>query len=259
VTHPTRPEAPRTPRRQSAGDVRIVLVETAHPGNIGAAARAMRTMGLDRLWLVRPAEFPSRAADERAVAAAGVLAEARVVDRLEAAVGDCTRVFGTAGRPRQHPLPQIEPREAADRVAQAAEAGESVALVFGPERDGLSNADMALCSDQLRIPTDPDYPSLNLGAAVQLVCWEVFAARRAREGAGAGDVAAGDPSARPARVDELEHFFARLRGVLDARAFFDAANSDPTFMRIRRVLGRARPDERELALLHGLVRLMERP
>lgn len=239
----------------SARDIRIVLVEPRHPGNVGAAARAMKTMGLDRLVLVRPAEFPSVEAEQRAVSAADVLGGAPVVDALRDAIADCSLVIATTGRARRHAHPILGPREAASQVVREAAAGASVAIVFGPERDGLSNQDLDACGFQLQIPTDDALPSLNLAAAVQLVCYELRMASAELASHGGGQPAVGATHPKQA---ELEFFYAKLRDALEAADFFDAANPEPTFTRIRRIFGRARPDSTELLLLHGLVRLMRK-
>ena len=239
----------------STRDIRIVLVEPRHPGNVGAAARAMKTMGLDQLVLVRPDEFPALEAEQRAVSAVDVLERARVVDRLSDAMDGCSLVIGTTGRMRQHAHPILGPREAAAKSVSEADAGASVAILFGSERDGLSNEALDACAYQLTIPTDDALTSLNLAAAVQLVCYEILMASVEPSEGGDGQP---DGGATYPTQDEIEFFFARLREALDARSFFDAENPEPTFTRIRRILGRARPDSAELLLLHGLVRLMRR-
>jgi len=234
-------------------DIRIVLVEPSHPGNIGAAARAMKTMGLEQLVLVRPAEFPALEADQRAVSAVDVLERAQVVDELSDATRDCSLVIGTTGRVRQHAHPILDPREAARKGIAEAQAGASVAILFGSERDGLSNDALDACAYQLRIPTGDALPSLNLAAAVQLVCYEMLMAANTTGGRSDRTLDAPYPT-----QDEIEFFYSRLRAALDAHDFFDAQNPEPTFTRIRRIFGRARPDSNELHLLHGLVRLMDK-
>lgn len=247
-------DSSRSSRGDAAPDIRIVLIEPRHPGNIGAAARAMKTMGLEQLVLVRPVEFPSEEAERRAVAAADLLERARVVERLDDAISDCTLVVGTTGRTREHPHPVLDAREGGRLLAAEATAGAATAVLFGCERDGLSNEALDACHYQLRIPTSDALTSLNLASAVQLVCYEIRMALAAgTEGASAAEAL----PARPTQA-ELEIFYSRLREALDSHDYFHAMNPTPTFTKIRRIFGRARPDAHELKLLHGLVKLMHR-
>jgi TrmH family RNA methyltransferase len=246
--------ASRASSARDAPDIRIVLIEPRHPGNIGAAARAMKTMGLERLVLVRPVDFPSLEAEQRAVSAVDVLERARVVEQLDDAVSDCTLIVGTTGRAREHPHPELDARDAGRLIAHEATSGAKTAVLFGCERDGLSNTALDACHYQLRIPTSDALTSLNLASAVQLVCYEIRMA-----------IAAAAPAATPeaplpvypTRAD-LEIFYTRLREALDSHDYFHALNPTPTFTKIRRIFGRARPDDHELKLLHGLVKLMHR-
>ena len=159
----------------SLTDIRIVLVEPAHPGNIGAVARAMKTMGLSRMILVRPAAFPSVEATHRASGAEDLLESARLVLSLSEAIADCRLVMGCSARPRSVRHPLLDARAGAAQLVAEADEGDPVALVFGPERSGLANADLDLCTHQVQIPTHPEFSSLNLGAAVQLLAYELVA------------------------------------------------------------------------------------
>ena len=149
--------------------VRIVLVGTVHSGNIGAAARAMKNMGLRRLYLAAPVEFPHREATYRAVQAADLLESAVVTASLAEAVADCSLVIGTSARERRIQLPQLGPRELGP-LCLGERRGEEIALVFGREDSGLSNEELRLCHWHVHVPTSADYSSLNLAAAVQLLC-----------------------------------------------------------------------------------------
>ena len=149
----------------------VVLVETSHPGNIGAAARAMKTMGLRQLALVRPRAFPSAEATARASGADDLLMQARVVDSLAEAVSDCGVVIGTTARPRYLEWPIMAPREAATWAAGTAAAGR-IALVFGREQTGLTNEELTACHQAIRIPTSGEFSSLNLAQAVQICAYE---------------------------------------------------------------------------------------
>src|SRR5690606_18515864 len=195
----------------AAGRIRVVLVGTQHPGNIGAAARAMKTMGLRRLALVAPRHFPHAEASAMAASAGGVLERATVHADLAEAVADCRLVMGCTARDRRIALPQLAPREAAGRAVGSA-AGAEVALVFGRERTGLENAELQLCHCAVHIPSDPECSSLNLAAAVQVLAYELRlalleAGQAARVQAGVGDVAASHA--------ELEGFFGQLHDTLD--------------------------------------------
>ena len=240
--------------QRTARDIRIVLVDPTHPGNVGAAARAMKTMGLEDLVLVRPAEFPSYEAERRAVAAADVLERARVVDDLSDAVGDCALVIGTTGRAREYAHPVLDAREAGPRIVAEAKAGASVAVLFGTERTGLSNDSLNACNYQLLIPTGEALSSLNLAAAVQLVCYEILMADSTHE---TTEASTRSLPSYPTQK-EVEFFYQRLLGILEARDYFDAVNPVHTFTKIRRIFGRARMDAHELSLVHGLVGLMAR-
>ena len=152
--------------------VNIVLVGTTHPGNIGATARAMKTMNHRNLRLVNPLEFPSAEASSRAAGADDVLAECRQFSSLEDAIKDCDLVIGTSARVRGIPWPMILPRECAKKISE--ETYSSVAIVFGKESSGLSNEELQLCNMVLKIPTNSQYNSLNLAAAVQIICYEIY-------------------------------------------------------------------------------------
>jgi tRNA (cytidine32/uridine32-2'-O)-methyltransferase len=233
-------------------DIRIVLIDPQHPGNIGAVARAMKAMALRRLYLVRPADFPSEEARRRAAGSTDVLEQAIVVMDAAEAVGDCQLVIGGSARARSHPLPVLDARESASKLVGEAAGGARVAAIFGPERTGLSNEDLDRCNFVLRIPTSSEFSSLNLASAVQLLCYEVLVA--SREGS----------SGRPRREleypsqSELEFFYQHLEGTLDARDFTADSRRAATFAKLRRLIARSRPAAGELKLLHSLVRLMER-
>ncbi|MDH5823345.1 RNA methyltransferase [Luteimonas sp. RD2P54] len=231
--------------------IRIVLVGTQHPGNIGAAARAMKTMGLARLALVAPQRFPHADAEAMAAGAADVLEGAERHDDLAAAVADCGLVLGCTARDRRIALEQQAPREAAARAVEAAGEAIEVALVFGRERTGLENAELQLCHAAVHIPADPGYSSLNLAAAVQVLAYELRLALLAR----AGTVAAGAaPRAEPpASHAEMEGFFAQLAETLDAIDFHKGRTPEAAMHKLRRLFLRCRPDAREVRLLRGVL------
>lgn len=232
-------------------NIRFVLVEPWHPGNIGAAARAMKVMDLRRLTLVRPRDFPAEEAVRRAHGAEDILAQATVVESLAEAVADCRLVIGATSRARSYPHPVLDTRQAGARLLAEASRGDQVAAVFGTERTGLSNEDLNACNFELRIPTSKDFRSLNLGSAVQLLAYEVFMA--SFEGAPNRERDVEYPNA-----ETLEHFYQHLEGVLDARGYTTDEMREISFFKLRRLFARCRPDVAELRRLHSLVRLMAR-
>ncbi|WP_108124598.1 RNA methyltransferase [Saccharospirillum mangrovi] len=225
-------------------NIRIVLVQTWHPGNIGAAARAMKNMGLDQLVLVDPVDFPSDEAYSRAGQATDLLDNARVVATLDEAIADCGLVVATSARERSIRLPAFS-AEACGREAVARQAQAPVALVFGRERMGLHNDDIQRCHAQVNIDANPEYPVLNLSQAVQLLCYEVFKAARAE---------------RPTPVEEayplhadLERFYDHLGQALDDIGFLNPAHPGQALEHLRALFRRARPTAKELRLLRGVL------
>lgn len=226
--------------------IRFILVAPSHPGNIGAAARAIKTMGFDELWLVAPERFPHAEATALASGAADdVLAQARVVGTLAEAVADCNLVCGTSARLRTgYYWPGFTPREAAPKVLAAGEAG-AAAIVFGTERTGLTNAEFERCNFLVHIPANPAYESLNLGQAVQILAYELRCA---------SDAAV----PRPRRLvplapsAELELLNAHLDEVLAAVDFTDRAGGPHLLRRFARIFGRAELDQHEVNMLRGL-------
>jgi tRNA/rRNA methyltransferase len=236
--------------------IRVVLSRTSHPGNIGAAARAMKTMGLSRLVLVAPRYFPDPQAEAMSAGATDVLESARVCATLEEALAGT--VFATAMTARRREL-ATEPlwvREAMAEVAAqlARDASGEVAIVFGNETSGLSNEELALCPRWAMIPCNPDWASLNLAAAVQVACYEL---RLAKVGAGDTPVVA-DAGAR-ATFDEVEGLIGHLESAALASGFLDPASPKRLMHRLRRLFGRAGIEKVEVNILRGLIAsLLER-
>jgi tRNA (cytidine32/uridine32-2'-O)-methyltransferase len=224
----------------------IVLVGTSHPGNIGSAARAMKTMGLTELRLVAPGRFPATEATVMAAGAQDVLDRACVYDDVAGAVADCGLIVGTSSRARHLPWRIVEPREAAREVAAASVDGR-VAILFGAERTGLVNEDIERCQLLAAIPTGPDYASLNVAMAVQVVAYEVLLARRDEAAAAA---ARGVPLASAV---EMELFYEHLAQVMDEVAFHDRNGAGHLMARIRRLFNRAVLDQNEVNILRGLL------
>lgn len=229
--------------------IRIVLVETSHPGNIGAAARALKNMALEELVLVRPRQFPHPDATARASGADDVLARARVVADLSAAIGDCGLVLATTARPRDQYFRVFDARAGARRLVEAA-ASQPAAVVFGAERTGLTNEELDAAHALLRIPANPAYAALNLAMAVQIVCYEILCAREAGTGPAHGDSRT-EPLASPS---DMEHLYRHLAAVLELIDFRDRTQSGTHLMkRLRRLLQRAELDANEANILRGIL------
>ncbi|HEY6453223.1 MAG TPA: RNA methyltransferase [Steroidobacteraceae bacterium] len=238
--------------------IRIVLVETSHPGNIGAAARALKNMALEELVLVRPRQFPHPEATARASGADDVLARARVVDDLESAVRGCGLVIATTARERDQNFRVLDVRAAAQRLI-GAPAGQPSAVVFGAERTGLTNRELDCAHALLRIPANPGYAALNLAMAVQVVGYEILRARMAAAPATAATArpARGASPARGARLacpEEMERLYVHLAAVLEQIDFRDRTQRGTHLMkRIRRFLQRAELDTNEANILRGIL------
>lgn len=245
--------------------IRIVLVETSHSGNIGAVARAMKNMGLGNLWLVNPSSFPDEASYARAAGASDVLDGARVVASLEEALADCVLVMGTSARGRKVPWPVCAPPEAASAAAEHAVDGP-VALVFGRENHGLTNDELQRCHYHIHIPSNPDYSSLNLAMAVQVMCYELrmHYLRSLEEGQASpylkpmlrpGDEGWDVP---PARVEDVEGLFGHLEQVLIDVDFHRRENPRQLMIRLRRLFQRARLDQMEINILRGILSAVQK-
>lgn len=237
-------------------NIRVVLVGTSHPGNIGGAARAMKTMGLSRLVLVAPEEFPSPVADARASGATDLLQSAQVVATLEEALVGCSLVLGTSARDRRIPWPLLDPRECGVATVEHARHGGEVALVFGREYAGLTNEELQRCQFHVHIPSDPAFSSLNLAAAVQVLAYEVRMS---------GLLAEGQPlkreklettamlAAQPATMDELELYYSHLEQTLVDIGFLDPEKPRHLMARLRKLYGRAGVSKLEMNILRGIL------
>ncbi len=240
------PQVPADPA--AAARLRIVLVGTQHPGNIGSAARAMKTMGLTRLVLVAPEKAPNTESYALAAGADDVLAAATTCATLAEAVADCRLVLGCTARSRRIALEELAPRDAASRAVASASAADEVALVFGRERTGLDNEELQLCHAAVHIPANPDYSSLNLAAAVQVLSYELRLALLAQ-----APSLALEPRDPPASHAELEGFFAQLAETLDAIDFHKGRAPESALRKLRRLFLRADLDAREIRILRGVL------
>ena len=235
-------------------NVRIVLVQTFHPGNIGASARAMKTMGLEHLTLVNPRCFPDDEATRLAAGGEDIVTAARVVGTLAEGVADCVQVIGASARLRNLPLPHFdEPDDMARHAIDSVEQGP-VALVFGRERFGLTNDEIRHCTHQVSIPANPDYGVLNISQAVQVLCYELFRAHARRQ----------DGSHRPSTKQaplpdrqQLTHFHDHLHRVMTDIGFLTQPHAR-TEEHLRALFARAQPNRKELAILRGFLSAIEK-
>jgi tRNA (cytidine32/uridine32-2'-O)-methyltransferase len=230
-------------------NIRIVLVETSHPGNIGGCARAMKNMGLSQLALVNPLDFPSHEATARASGADDVLSTVVVYSSLSSALADCHWVFGCTARLRAISTPVIDARDCGKTIADKLSSDENIAVVFGRENSGLSNEELDLCHQLVHIPGNKAYQSLNLAAAVQVLSYEIFMALEEQS-----------VTQLPARQavesvtnHELENFFQHLEQVLVAIRFLDPKKPKKLMQRLRAFYHRAEPDKTELNILRGIL------
>jgi TrmH family RNA methyltransferase len=239
-------------------NVRVVLVNTSHPGNIGGAARAMKNMGLSELVLVDPERFPDPDAVSRASGADDVLANARIVATLEEAIADCSLVLGTSARDRRIPWPVLDPRESADKVLDQLEqvADAQIALVFGREDSGLTTDELQRCQYHVHIPSMPDFSSLNLAAAVQVLAYELRMQSLQREGAPTKMHKVETTAVFneiPATAGELEQFYQHLEQVLVEIGFHDPQKPRQLMPRLRRLYGRVHLNRMEMNILRGIL------
>jgi len=225
--------------------IRVVLSHTSHPGNIGAAARAMKTMGIVSLYLVNPKRFPDAEAEAMASGASDVLRNARVCASLADALRGTVYALAVSARRRELAYVSAEARSAAQVLVAAAQGGD-VAIVFGTELSGLTNEEILQCGAMAHIPADPGYSSLNLAAAVQVMAYE---ARAAALGAQVPPSA----EAEPARHEDVENFYLHLEQSLLASGFLDPANPRRLIPRLRRLFGRARLEQEEVNILRGML------
>jgi TrmH family RNA methyltransferase len=230
------------------GRIRLVLINTTHPGNIGAAARAMKVMGLSSLHLVTPKIFPNAEATAMASGADNLLQSAVVHDSLDSALAGCSLVLGTSARLRSLPMPMLDARQASEQAVQEAK-GHDVAILFGRERYGLINEEMQRCQFLVNIPSNPEYSSLNLAQAVQIIGYELRVA--AMGGAG---ISVPPLDWVPVDDSQMEGLFSHLEQTLLDIRFLNPKQPKKLMMRLRRLFNRARPDQNEINILRGILK-----
>lgn len=231
-------------------NIRVVLVNPSHPGNIGAAARAIKNMGLSQLVVVEPQRDPQDSeARARAAGALDVLMRAEIVDSYDKAIANCGLVIGASARLRAIPWPTLSPRDAAMQIVSAAQT-QSVCWVFGREDTGLTNEELQKCQRLVHIPANPDYSSLNLAAAIQILAYETRLAILASQGQPEVYV----PSDHPlATAEDLEGLYAHLEKTLKQIGFYDPENPRQLMRRLRRLFNRALVDKMEMNILRGIL------
>jgi TrmH family RNA methyltransferase len=227
--------------------IRVVLINTTHPGNIGATARAMKVMGLSKLHLVTPGKFPDAEATALASGADDLLQHAQVHETLESALENCGLVLGTSARLRSLSMPQFDARTAAQQAVAEVPQHE-VALLFGRERYGLTNEEMQRCNWLVHINANPEYSSLNLAQAVQVLSYELRMAAMGEQ-----KPSAGLPEREPVDGMQMERFFQHLEQTLLDIQFLNPAQPKKLMMRLRRLFNRARPDQNEINILRGIL------
>ena len=230
--------------------IRVVLVNTTQPGNIGGAARAMMNMGLSRLYLVQPDVFPSDRAVWRAANAKSLLDSVVVVDSYDEAIKDCHFVVGTSARERRIPWPLVDPKVCAEQVLKEVSADHEVALVFGREHSGLTNDELQKCHAHVHIPSNPEYSSLNLCAAVQVIAYEVRMAMLASD----GELPIAEDWDEPLAVSEdVDRMIDHLERTMTLTGFHDPENPRQTMTRLRRLFTRVRMDTSETSIMRGFL------
>ena len=235
--------------------IQVVLVEPSHPGNIGGVARSMKTMGIDRLIIVNPTRFPDPQAEWRAAGAKDVLDNAIVGSTVSEAISDSDFIVGTSARSRRIPWPMGFVENVTKEIITQVSSGNAkkVSILFGRESSGLTNEELECCHMHLQIPASPDYSSLNLAMAVQVVCYELFK-QASIEDFSSIQGSDSDLWDRPlATYEHVEKFMEHLEAVLVQSSFLDPKNPGKTLSRLRRLLVRARPDETEIQILRGIL------
>jgi TrmH family RNA methyltransferase len=233
-------------------DVHFVLSHTTHPGNIGAAARALKTMGLEHLRLVNPKHFPSAEATRRASRADDILQRTEVFDAIQPAIAEHKLIVGTSARSRTLPWPMLEPRELAQKIAKDP-TQRPVAILFGTENSGLTNEELSLCHYHVCIPTNPDYSSLNVASAIQLIAYELRLAALDENLLKTDHPVIDDEGELPASCEQVEQMFEHWQQVMTSTGFFKPIKPKMIQMRFRRLFNKAALTDSEVRLMRGFL------
>ena len=252
---PTRltPEAySNKPEPSDLDNIRIILIRTFHPGNIGSVARAMKTMGLTDLALVKPRDFPSKEADKMALSAEDILQNATIYQDIQSAIADCKLVIASTARIRGIDLPEVQPEICASKLLHEAKQYKT-ALIFGPERMGLHNDDIQYATHRVTIPTSPSLQSLNIGAAAQTLCYEIYKQFSNQERDAITDSSNNDKNRQLANRDDHERFYTHLEEIIRATGFIRSGHGGPIMLRLRALFARAEPDKEEINILRAIL------
>lgn len=226
--------------------IRIVLIATSHPGNIGSTARAIKTMGINSLYLVTPKSFPDAKAKEMAAGADDILEQAIVTSSFEEALVGCQLILGTSARPRGLSLPGLTPSSCAQLASEYSDTTQ-IAIVFGREHSGLTNEELLRCHYHIHIPSNPEYSSLNLSQAVQIIAYEL----RMKLLAPTAQVSLRQDEY--ASADEIEQFYEHLKEVFVEIQFLKEANPRRLMQRVRRLFNRVSLEKMEVSILRGML------
>ncbi len=236
-------------------NIRFVLINTSHPGNIGAVARAMKNMHLEQLYLVDPQKFPSTVATARASGAIGILENATVCKTVSEAIEGCSLVLGASARLRTIAWPQLDSRASAEKIVTEKEDAE-IAVLFGREHSGLTNEELELCHYLVHIPCNPNFSSLNIAAAAQVIAYEIFMAKLNLQGDTGSEVA--KVGNEYATSDEVERFYHHLESVLIETKFLDPSSPGLLMRKLRRLYQRIRLEQNEVNILRGILTSVQR-
>lgn len=237
-------------------NIRVILINTFHPGNIGSAARAMKNMGIRNLYLVDPQDFPNEQALTMAAGAKDIVEQAVITSTLAEAIADCSFVIGTSARDRTHSLPQMNARECGERVITESQS-HPVALVFGRETMGLHNDEIQQCNAHTYISAHPDYPVLNLAAAVQTICYEIYMAHQIQAEQPYKSNSNQKEKTYP-NTQQMEYFYQHLETTLRNIGFLIKQHPGNTMLKLKRLFNRARPERQELSILRGVLSTIDK-